>query len=107
MLCLYNTPVVHNSEIRFDFVTLSCFGFYHLKHIHGPDSIYDGGGTRERDGGGTRELLPVKASNISHFESQMDHFFIHCYTSQQIRYRRTRAHTHAFFSNSHAVYGLG
>ena len=38
MLCLYNTPVVHNSEIRFDFVTLSCFGYYHLKHItlHGP-----------------------------------------------------------------------
>ena len=36
MLCLYNTPVVHNSEIRFDFVTLSCFGYNHLKHIHGP-----------------------------------------------------------------------
>ena len=36
MLCLYNTPVVHNSEIRFDFVTLSCFGCNHLKYIHGP-----------------------------------------------------------------------
>ena len=36
MLCLYNTPVVHNSEIRFDFVTLSCFGYNHLKYIHGP-----------------------------------------------------------------------
>ena len=36
MLCLYNTPVVHNSEIRFDFVTLSCFGYNNLKHIHGP-----------------------------------------------------------------------
>ena len=36
MLCLYNTPVVHNSEIRFDFVTMSCFGYNHLKHIHSP-----------------------------------------------------------------------
>ena len=51
MLCLYNTPVVHNSEIRFDFVTLSCFGYNHLKHTQ-PDSMYDGGGTQE--------LLPVK-----------------------------------------------
>ena len=39
MLCLYNTSVVHNSEIRFEFVTLSCFGYNHLKHIHGPTPI--------------------------------------------------------------------
>ena len=83
MLCLYNTPVVHNSEIRFDFVTLSCFGYYHLKYIHGPTPF------KMAVVHGKEMAVGTASGKISRFESQMDHLFIHPYTSQQICYKST------------------
>ena len=60
MLCLYNTQLY--TIVRLGLTLLLCrvFGYNHLKTHTQPDSIYDGGGTRE--------LLPIKYVRV---ESQM------------------------------------
>ena len=113
MLCLYNTSVVHNSEIRFDFVTLSCFGYYHLKYItlHGPTPFKMAvvNGKEMVAVTVTQELLPVKYAVLNL------KWFICLYTVTPVSKYATRpqwcvqtrrTHARVFFPNSLAVYGL-